>query len=78
MWIAGLGTFKDAGHIAHRTSEAQFGLQNNEIRGRDLSVTDLNTMRNKFLQMQQMMRKVGKFQEMVAYLGGELPRMIRR
>jgi len=30
----------------------------------------LNTMLNKFAQMQQMMKKMGKFQKMMARMGG--------
>jgi signal recognition particle GTPase len=41
-------------------------------------VTELNTMLNKFGQMQQMMKKMGKFQKMMAKMGGGLPGMLRR
>ena len=34
-----------------------------------MSVTELNTMLNKFGQMQQMMKKMGKFQKMMAKHG---------
>ena len=43
-----------------------------------MSVTELNTMLNKFGQMQQMMKKMGKFQKMMARMGGGLPGMLRR
>src|SRR5438270_5531087 len=39
-------------------------------KGSGLSVTELNTMMNKFAQMQQMMKKMGKFQKMMARMGG--------
>ena len=35
-------------------------------KGSGVSVTELNTMLNKFAQMQQMMKKMGKFQKMMA------------
>jgi signal recognition particle GTPase len=41
-------------------------------------VTELNTMLNKFGQMQQMMKKMGKFQKMMARMGGGLPGMLRK
>ena len=43
-----------------------------------MSVTELNTMLNKFGQMQQMMKKMGKLQKMMARMGGGLPGMLRR
>jgi len=43
-----------------------------------VSVTELNTMLNKFGQMQQMMKKMGKFQRMMAKMGGGLPGMLRK
>src|SRR5579885_1674306 len=46
--------------------------------GSGVSVTELNTMLNKFFQMQQMMKKMGKFQKMMARMGGTLPGMFRR
>ena len=46
--------------------------------GSGVSVTELNTMLNKFGQMQQMMKKMGKFQKMMAKMGGGLPGMLRR
>lgn len=47
-------------------------------KGSGVSVTELNTMLNKFGQMQQMMKKMGKFQKMMARMGGGMPGMIRR
>ena len=47
-------------------------------KGSGVSVTELNTMLNKFGQMQQMMKKMGKFQRMMAKMGGGLPGMLRR
>jgi len=46
--------------------------------GSGVSVTELNTMLNKFGQMQQMMKKMGKLQKMMAKMGGGLPGMLRR
>ena len=43
-----------------------------------MSVTELNTMLNKFGQMQQMMKKMDKFQRMMAKMGGGLPGMLRK
>jgi signal recognition particle subunit SRP54 len=47
-------------------------------KGSGVSVTELNTMLNKFGQMQQMMKKMGKFQRMMSKMGagagGMLPR----
>ena len=42
-------------------------------KGSGVSVTELNTMLNKFAQMQQMMKKMGKFQKMMAKMGGGMP-----
>jgi signal recognition particle subunit SRP54 len=39
-------------------------------KGSGVSVTELNTMLNKFNQMQQMMKKMGKFQKMMGKMGG--------
>ena len=39
-------------------------------KGSGVSVTELNTMLNKFTQMQQMMKKMGKMQKMMAKMGG--------
>ena len=47
-------------------------------KGSGVSVTELNTMLNKFGQMQAMMKKMGKFQKMMARMGGGLPGMLRR
>ena len=46
--------------------------------GSGVSVTELNTLLNKFNQMQQMMKKMGKFQKMMARMGGGLPGMLGR
>jgi len=43
-----------------------------------VSVTELNTMLNKFGEMQQMMKKMGKMSKMMAKMGGGLPGMLRR
>ena len=43
-----------------------------------MSVTELNTMLNKFGEMQQMMKKMGKFSKMMGKMGGGLPGMLRR
>jgi len=42
-------------------------------KGSGVTVTELNTMMNKFAQMQQMMKKMGKFQKMMARMGGGAP-----
>jgi signal recognition particle subunit SRP54 len=47
-------------------------------KGSGVSVTELNTMLNKFGQMQQMMKKMGKFQKMMGKMGGGLSGMLRR
>jgi len=47
-------------------------------KGSGVSVTELNTMLNKFFQMQQMMKKMGKMSKMMAKMGGGLPGMLRR
>ncbi len=47
-------------------------------KGSGVTVTELNTMMNKFGQMQQMMKKMGKFQKMMGKMGGGLPGMMRR
>src|SRR5580698_4677142 len=46
--------------------------------GSGVSVTELNTMLNKFFQTQQMMKKMGKFQKMMGKMGGAMPGMFRR
>jgi signal recognition particle subunit SRP54 len=43
-------------------------------KGSGVSVTELNTMLNRFNQMQQMMKKMGKFQRMMSKMGGGGPR----
>ena len=45
--------------------------------GSGVTVTELNTMLNKFSQMQQMMKKMGKFSKMMGRMGG-MPGMARR
>ncbi|MGA3283953.1 MAG: signal recognition particle protein [Verrucomicrobiota bacterium] len=47
-------------------------------KGSGVSVTELNTMLNKFGQMQQMMKKMGKLQKMMTKMGGGLPGMLGR
>ncbi len=47
-------------------------------KGSGVTVTELNTMMNKFGQMQQMMKKMGKFQKMMGKMGGGLPGMLRK
>ena len=47
-------------------------------KGSGVTVTELNTMMNKFGQMQQMMKKMGKFQKMMGKMGGAMPGMMRR
>jgi signal recognition particle subunit SRP54 len=47
-------------------------------KGSGVSVAELNTMLNKFGQMQQMMKKMGKFSKMMARMGGGLPGMPMR
>src|SRR5437763_5464616 len=47
-------------------------------KGSGLSVTELNTMLNKFAQMQQMMKKMGKFQKMMARMGGGAAGLLSR
>jgi signal recognition particle subunit SRP54 len=39
-------------------------------KGSGVSVTELNTLLNRFSQMQQMMKKMGKFQRMMSKMGG--------
>jgi signal recognition particle subunit SRP54 len=46
-------------------------------KGSGASVTELNTMLNKFGEMQQMMKKMGKFQKMMGKMGG-LPGILGR
>ena len=47
-------------------------------KGSGVSVTELNTMLNRFAQMQQMMKKMGKFQKMMARMGGGTAGLLRR
>src|SRR5215813_6451979 len=47
-------------------------------KGSGVSVTELNTMLNKFSQMQQMMKKMGKFQKMMARMGGGMAGLMKR
>src|SRR5260221_381613 len=47
-------------------------------KGSGVSVAELNTMLNKFSQMQQMIKKMGKFQKMMARMGGGPPGLLRR
>jgi signal recognition particle subunit SRP54 len=47
-------------------------------KGSGVTVTELNTMLNKFGEMQQMMKKMGKMSKMMAKMGGGLPGMLRR
>jgi len=44
-------------------------------KGSGVSVAELNTLLNRFGQMQQMMKKMGKFQRMMAKMGGPKPGM---
>ena len=47
-------------------------------KGSGVTVSELNTMLNKFGQMQQMMKKMGKLQKMMMKGGGALPKMFGR
>jgi len=47
-------------------------------KGSGVTVTELNTMLNKFAQMQQMMKKMGKFTKMMARMGGGAAGLMRR
>jgi signal recognition particle subunit SRP54 len=47
-------------------------------KGSGVTVAEVNTMLNKFNQMQQMMKKMGKFQKMMARMGGGIPGMLGR
>jgi signal recognition particle subunit SRP54 len=47
-------------------------------KGSGTTVAQLNTMLNKFFQMQQMMKKMGKFSKMMAKMGGGMPGMLGR
>jgi signal recognition particle subunit SRP54 len=46
--------------------------------GSGVTVTELNTMLNKFFQMQTMMKKMGKMSKMMAKMGGAMPGMFRK
>jgi len=46
-------------------------------KGSGVQVSELNTMLNKFTQMQQMMKKMGKFQRMMAKMGGGPPGLLK-
>src|SRR5438552_1805661 len=43
--------------------------------GSGVKVTEVNTLMNKFAQMQQMMKKFGKMQKMMGRMGGKIPGM---
>ena len=47
-------------------------------KGSGVTVTELNTLLNRFNQMQQMMKKMGKFQKMMARMGGGAAGLLRR
>ena len=47
-------------------------------KGSGVSVTEPNTLLNRFNQMQQMMKKMGKFQRMMAKMGGPRPGQFRQ
>ena len=47
-------------------------------KGSGVSVTELNTLLNRFNQMQDAMKKMGKFQKMMARMGGGAPGMFGR
>ncbi len=47
-------------------------------KGSGVTVTQINTMLNKFTQMQQMMKKMGKMSKMMAKMGGGMPGMFGR
>jgi signal recognition particle subunit SRP54 len=46
-------------------------------KGSGVPVAELNSMLNKFSQMQQMMKKMGKFQKMMARMGGGMGGLLR-
>jgi signal recognition particle subunit SRP54 len=46
-------------------------------KGSGVTVTELNTMLNRFTQMQQMMKKMGKFSKMMARMGGGAAGLLR-
>jgi signal recognition particle subunit SRP54 len=43
-------------------------------KGSGVSVSEVNTLLNRFNQMQEMLKKMGKFQKMMAKMGGVLPK----
>jgi signal recognition particle subunit SRP54 len=47
-------------------------------KGSGVTVTDVNSLLNKFGEMQQMMKKFGKFQKMMSRMGAGVPGMVRR
>jgi signal recognition particle subunit SRP54 len=47
-------------------------------KGSGVAVAELNTMLNRFGQMQQMMKKMGKFQKMMARMGGGPASLLRK
>jgi len=47
-------------------------------KGSGVNVAELNSMLNRFGQMQQVMKKMGKFQKMMAKMGGAVPQAFRR
>jgi signal recognition particle subunit SRP54 len=47
-------------------------------KGSGVPVSEVNTLLNRFSQMQQMMKKMGKFQKMMAKMGGVMPGMLGR
>ena len=47
-------------------------------KGSGVSVTELNTLLNRFSQMQDAMKKMGKLQKMMARMGGGAPGMFGR
>ena len=47
-------------------------------KGSGVTVTEINTMLNKFTQMQQMMKKMGKMSKLMGKMGGGLPGMFGR
>jgi len=47
-------------------------------KGSGVSVAELNTLLNRFGQMQQMMKKMGKFSKMMTKMGGGMPGIFRR
>ena len=46
--------------------------------GSGVTTTELNTMLNKFYEMQSMMKKMGKMQKIMAKMGGGLGGMLGR